>query len=56
MRADTNPLRLYKDAPSAIATVTISTGQGKPEWGAIPGKQFFILHLQEVTPERRRRK
>lgn len=45
-----------KDAPSAIATVTISTGQGKPEWGAIPGKQFFILHLQKVTLERRRRK
>ena len=41
-----------KNAPTATVTVTISTGLGKLEWGAIPGKHYFILHIQSVEAER----
>jgi hypothetical protein len=27
----------------------ISIGTGKPEWGAIEGKQYFVLELGEIT-------
>ena len=40
-----------KIAPSAIATVTISCGIGKPEWGAMPGKTYYILHIRKIEAE-----
>jgi hypothetical protein len=27
----------------------ISIGTGKPEWGAIEGKQYFVLQLGEIS-------
>ena len=38
-----------KDSPSLTATVTLSTGEGKPEWGADSGKKYYILHIREVN-------
>ncbi len=26
----------------------ISIGEGKPDWGAIPGKKYFVLELGEI--------
>lgn len=40
-----------KDAPSAIATVTISCGTGRPEWGAAPGAYYYRLHIKNVKME-----
>lgn len=40
-----------KNAPTATVAVTISTGLGKLEWGAIPGRNYFILHIQSVETE-----
>ena len=32
-------------SPSFVAECTLSKGHGRPEWGADPGKQYYILHL-----------
>lgn len=40
-----------KDSPYAVATVTLETGLGKLEWGAVPGKHYFILNIQSVEVE-----
>lgn len=37
-----------KDSPSLIAKCTLRIGQGRKEWGAEPGKEYFILDIQEV--------
>lgn len=28
---------------------TLSIGTGKPEWGAEPGKKYYILHIEKVV-------
>jgi hypothetical protein len=28
----------------------ISRGEGKPEWGAEPGKEYFVIKLGEIIP------
>ena len=33
---------------SADVLCTMSVGTGRPEWGAIPGKKFYVLHIEEV--------
>ena len=38
-----------KNAPSFIATCTVSLGTGKAEWGAEPGKKYFVLHILKVS-------
>ena len=40
-----------ENVPSAIATVTLSIGEGKAEWGAVPGNRYYILHISQVNPE-----
>lgn len=35
----------YADTASKC---TLSVGQGKEEWGAEPGKEYFILTVQEI--------
>lgn len=40
-----------KNDPTATVSVTISTGLGKLEWGAVPGRHYFILHIQSVEAE-----
>lgn len=42
-----------KKAPIITATVTLSIGTGLPEWGAVPGKKYFILHIQDALVEDR---
>lgn len=37
-----------KDSPSFRARCTVDIGEGKPEWGAEPGKRYFILHILEI--------
>lgn len=37
-----------KGVPKIIATVTLDIGEGKPEWGAEPGKNYYILKIQNI--------
>lgn len=39
------------DSPSFIADCTLSMGYGKPEWGAVPNVEFYILTIHEITME-----
>lgn len=38
-----------RKSPSFIATVTIDIGPGRPEWGAEDGKDYYRLHIHEIT-------
>nr|DAK78452.1 MAG TPA: ASCH domain protein [Caudoviricetes sp.] len=35
------------DSPSIERTVIPRIGTGRPEWGAEPGKHYFVLAIQE---------
>lgn len=35
-------------SPSFIAKVSLSIGTGKEEWGAEPGKEYYVLRILEV--------
>lgn len=37
-----------KYSPSIKCKVDITTGKGKPEWGAEPNKEYFILKILSV--------
>ncbi|MFC2444625.1 MAG: ASCH domain-containing protein [Veillonella parvula] len=38
-----------RDAPSlTIELKTIRFGTGKPEWGAVPNKKYFVLSLGNI--------
>lgn len=39
-----------KNSPSFTAKCTLSVGQGKEEWGAETGKEYFVLTVQEIIP------
>lgn len=36
------------DSPSIWCTCKLRVGQGKEEWGAIPGKKYYILEILEI--------
>lgn len=36
------------DAPALIITCILQRGQGRPEWGAEPGKTYLVLHILAV--------
>lgn len=38
-----------KESPSFIAKCTLSVGEGRPEWGAEPEKEYFILSIIEIV-------
>lgn len=38
-------------SPSCVAKCTFDVGEGKPEWGAEPGKQYYRLHILDVNRE-----
>lgn len=40
------------NSPSVIARCTVGTGIGKPEWGAEPGKKYYVLSILSLEPER----
>ena len=35
-------------SPSFTATVQLTVGKGKPEWGAEPGKDYYVLKIMEI--------
>lgn len=37
------------DSPSFVAKCTLRTGTGKVEWGAEPGKQYYVLKIHEIS-------
>ena len=37
-----------KESPEIICKCTLHFGKGKPEWGAEPGKLYYVLKIQEV--------
>lgn len=37
-----------KNSPTLEAECTLSIGKGKPEWGAKPGKEYYILHIRNA--------
>lgn len=37
-----------KDSPSFVAKCTLSIGEGKTEWGAEPGKKYFVLTINDI--------
>ena len=38
-------------SPSFVATCILDVGEGKSEWGAEPGKQYYRLHILSVEKE-----
>lgn len=36
------------DAPELVTSCTLSVGQGRPEWGAEEGKEYYVLHIEKV--------
>ena len=52
---DRKPIRFRngysKDSPSFVATCTLTIGEGKPEWGAKQGEQYYILEIRNVIKE-----
>lgn len=38
-------------ARSVVATCTIRIGEGKPEWGAEAGRQYYVLGIKEIEEE-----
>lgn len=34
-----------RDSPRMAISCWIDTGEGRPEWGAEPGKKYFRLHI-----------
>lgn len=34
--------------PQAVAVVTLSIGQGREDWGATPGVEYFVLKIKEI--------
>ncbi len=37
-----------KDRPSFVATVSVENKEGRPEWGAEPGKTYWVLKILEI--------
>ncbi len=37
-----------KNSPSFVARCTLSVGTGREEWGAEPGKKYFVLTVKEI--------
>ena len=35
-------------APAFVASCSLSVGTGLPEWGAEPGKEYFVLHIKTI--------
>ena len=37
-----------KNSPFIIAECVLSVGYGRPEWGAAPDREYYILHIQSL--------
>lgn len=40
-----------KNSPSFSALCSLSIGQGKAEWGAEPGKEYYILTVEKILKD-----
>ena len=38
------------DRPTMLIRIRLRHGTGRPEWGAVPGKEYIILDIREVQP------
>ncbi len=36
------------DAPQLMALCSLRVGEGREEWGAVPGKRYYILEIKEI--------
>lgn len=43
LRAEDDPL-----SPAIMISGKITIGSGRPEWGAVPGEEYYILHIEKV--------
>ena len=41
-----------KDSPEVVCKCTLQFGKGKPEWGAEPGKLYYVLKIEKVEEVR----
>ena len=39
------------DSPSFVAVCTVNTGYGNPDWGAEPGKEYYVLKILDIESE-----
>lgn len=39
------------DAPQLMALCSLRMGEGRPEWGAVPGERYYILEIKEILPD-----
>lgn len=37
------------DAPQIMALCSLRAGEGREEWGAVPGKRYYILEIKEIV-------
>jgi len=35
-------------SPAIMVSGWITVGTGRPEWGALPGEEYYILHIEKV--------
>lgn len=42
------------DRPTAKISVTVIKGYGNPDWGAEPGKEYFVLKILSVKELKKR--
>ena len=35
-------------SPYLVAKVLLAIGEGKPEWGAEKGKEYYVLRIKEI--------
>lgn len=40
-----------KDSPSFVARCTVKLGTGNPKWGAEPGKEYYVLSIEDIIKE-----
>lgn len=40
------------NSPSFVAMCSVAIGTGKEEWGAEPGKKYFVLTIHEILSSR----
>jgi hypothetical protein len=38
-------------SPSFVATVSLKTGVGNPDWGAEKGTEYYVLQIEEIKHE-----
>lgn len=42
-----------RKSPSFVAYCGLTIREGKPEWGAEPGEEYYVLKIHEIREEKR---